>query len=92
MKLLKFLYEFNEIKVKKLMLVFSNIPGSSPESIAKYIVDTMKSVGLKKESDNITYITGPMTNLPDFNWATFIFAEKYLDGNVFNPAKPWVYN
>ena len=75
-------------KVEKIKQVFSKIPGNTPDSIAKYITNAMKSVGLKPKSEGMTYIAGPMTNLPDDNWATFIYAEKYIGGKIFNPAKP----
>jgi hypothetical protein len=91
MKFSKWLNEKETIdysKVEKIKQVFSKIPGNTPESVAKYITNTMKAVGLKPKSEGMTYIAGPMTNLPDDNWATFIYAEKYIGGKIFNPAKP----
>lgn len=80
--------EIDQQKVNKIKKVFTNIPGNTPKSIANYITNAMKVVGLKPKSEGLTYIAGPMTNLPDDNWATFIYAEKYIGGKIFNPAKP----
>ena len=94
MKFSKWLNEkeiIDNSKLDKIKKVFSNIPGNTPESVAKYVTNTMKAVGLKPKSEGFTYIAGPMTNLPDDNWATFIYAEKYIGGKVFNPAQPHGY-
>jgi hypothetical protein len=56
------------------------------------MVTVFKMVGLKPDvGGSSTYLSGPMTNLPDYNWPVFIMAEKHMDGNVFNPAKPHGY-
>jgi len=79
----------DNIKLNKIVKVFSNIPKtSSPKAISNYIVNSLNVFGVKNEGGNSTYISGPMSNLPDDNWPTFIYAEKYLKGTVVNPAKP----
>ena len=78
----------NTEKVEKLKKVFSKVPKSTPDSISDYIVKAMNIFGLKAESGGYTYLSGPMTGLPDDNWPVFIYAEKYIDGKVVNPAKP----
>ena len=78
----------NILKVNKIKKVFEKVPGNTPESIATYVVNALNAFGIKTESGKATYISGPMTNLPDFNWPVFIYAEKYIDGKVFNPANP----
>lgn len=88
MKLLNYL---NESNIEKIIDTFSNLPSGSPESIAKYILNAFHVTGIKAEGGSMTYLSGPMTNLPDDNWPTFMMAEKQIGGNVFNPAKPHGY-
>jgi len=79
----------NTQKLEKIKEVFSDVPSSnSTLSISKYIVNALKSFGIKSEGGNCTYISGPMTNLPDDNWPVFINAGKYLNGKLVNPANP----
>jgi len=90
MKFRKYLNE-NDVdwsQAEKIKKTFLNIPNGSPESIAKYLVNVLRIVGVQHKNNNMTYLSGPMTNLPDFNWPTFIYAEKYIKGKVFNPAHP----
>ena len=90
MRLEQYLNEkiINTDKLEKIKSVFSKIPSSTPESISDYIVNALTVFGIKGEKGGYTYISGPMTNLPDDNWPTFIYAEKYIGGKVVNPAKP----
>ena len=91
MKLYNYINEriINTTKLNKIIEVFSNVPSSNtPEAIADYIVKSLKAVGIKSEHGNYTYLSGPMTNLPDDNWPVFIHAGKYLSGKVINPANP----
>ena len=90
MKFKKYLKEFtiNTNRLNKLVKIFGSIPSDSPESIAKYVVDAIKESGIKIPKGNATYLSGPMTNLPNENWPAFIYAEKYLKGKIINPAKP----
>ena len=74
-------------KIEKLKKIFIKVPGNSPKSIATYIVNTLQAMNIKPDSDGGTYISGPMTNLPDFYYPVFISAEKYISGKVHNPAK-----
>ncbi len=78
----------DEIKLKKIKKAFENLPSSTPESVSKYIVNILKVSGVKIENKGYTYLSGPMTNLPDDNWPVFIYARKYLKGKVINPANP----
>ena len=75
-------------KLDKIKKVFEKIPSNTPESISDYIVNALNVFGIKGEKGGYTYISGPMTGLPDDNWPTFIYAEKYIGGKVVNPAKP----
>ena len=78
----------NEDNTEGLIKVFSNIPSGINE-IVSYIVDALDVVNVKPESPEFSaYLSGPMTGLPDMNWPTFMYAEKYIDGKIFNPAKP----
>ena len=75
-------------KLEKIKKVFSDVPSSNPSSVSNYIVNALNLFNIKKEKGNCTYISGPMTNLPDDNWPVFIYAEKYINGKSVNPAKP----
>lgn len=79
----------NTEKLEKIKEVFFNVPSSnSIKSVSNYIVNTLKAFNIKSEGGNYTYISGPMTNLPDDNWPVFIYAGKYLSGKLINPANP----
>jgi hypothetical protein len=85
---MRFIKYINEDNVENIIKVFSNIP-NNVNDITNYIVDIFDAVGVKQEPIQYSaYLSGPMTNLPDMNWPTFICAEKYIDGEIFNPAKP----
>jgi hypothetical protein len=88
MRLENYINEVNTDKLNKIQSVFQKIPNDSPESIANYVVNTFKILGIKPNKKGCTYLSGPMTNLPDDNWPTFINAGKYLKGKVINPADP----
>jgi hypothetical protein len=74
-------------RIENIRNVFMKVPGSTPKSIADYVVKTISALGIKPKSDGGTYISGPMTNLPDFYYPVFNVAEKYVGGKVHNPAK-----
>ena len=78
----------NTEKLSKIIKVFERIPSGTSDSISDYITSTLIAFGIKSENKGYTYLSGPMTNLPDDNWPVFIYAEKYINGKVINPAKP----
>jgi len=78
----------DKIEAKEIRKILDNLPSTSPDGIAKYIVNAFEKANIEPIPENATYISGPMTNLPDDNWPAFIHAEKYLSGKVYSPAHP----
>jgi len=86
MRLNKFI---NEENAENIIKVFSDIPNNNINEIIHYIIKAFAVLNINRESiEYSAYLSGPMTGLPDMNWPTFIYAEKYIGGSIFNPAKP----